>query len=80
VIHAIKRRGRIHRVRWKQGQNRRMQYPRMGQNKIKEIKIEGELKGREKQEGFKKICLTGYVPSVMNTETMLESLSQKLLI
>jgi hypothetical protein len=50
----------------------------MGQNKIKEIKIEGELRGREEQEGLKKY-LTRYVPSVMNTETRLESLSQKLL-
>jgi hypothetical protein len=27
-------------MRWKQGQNRRMHDPGMGQNKIKEIKIE----------------------------------------
>jgi len=33
-------RGRVHRMRWKEGQNSRIHYHGMGQNKVKEIKIE----------------------------------------
>jgi len=54
----------------------------MGQNEIKEIKIEWELEGREQQAGLerkKKRCLSGYVPPVMNTEARLESIAQNLL-
>jgi hypothetical protein len=40
VLYVIKRRGTVHRVSWKQRKNRRIYYPGMGKNKIKEIKVE----------------------------------------
>jgi hypothetical protein len=40
VIRNKKRRGSVHRMRWKEGQNRRIHYTGMGQNRIKEMKIE----------------------------------------
>jgi hypothetical protein len=35
-----KERYRVHRMKWKHGQIRGIYYPGMGQNKIKEIKME----------------------------------------